>query len=53
MDAHEAITGWQPEDAQRVLDAIRMAADGLITEGEMVGKLKIAMGVEAFEQHVG
>jgi hypothetical protein len=53
MDANEALDGWNHEDARRVLDAVRHAADGLITEGEMIAKLKAASGAEAFEQHVG
>jgi hypothetical protein len=42
MDANDVLDGWNHEDAQRVLEAVRMAADGLITEGEMLGKLKTA-----------
>ena len=53
MDANEVLDGWKHEDAQQVLEAVRMAADGLITEGEMLGKLKVVTGVEAFEQRVG
>jgi hypothetical protein len=53
MDANEVLDGWNYEDAHQVLEAVKMAADGLITEGEMLGKLKDASGVEAFEQHVG
>ena len=53
MDANEVIEGWHPEDARQVLDAVKMAADGMITEGEMLAKLKDASGVGAFEQHVG
>jgi hypothetical protein len=53
MDANEVLDGWNHEDARRVLDAVRHAADGMITEGEMIAKLKDASGVEAFEQHVG
>jgi hypothetical protein len=53
MDANEVLDGWNYEDAHHVLEAVKMAADGLITEGEMLGKLKDASGVEAFEQHVG
>jgi hypothetical protein len=53
MDANEVFDGWRYEDAKQALDAVRHAADGLITEGEMLAKLKDASGVEAFEQHVG
>jgi hypothetical protein len=53
MDANEVLDGWKHEDAQRLLEAVRMAADGMITEGEMIAKLKAASGAEAFEQHVG
>jgi hypothetical protein len=30
-----------------------MAADGLVTDNEMLLKLRDASGVQAFEQHVG
>jgi hypothetical protein len=53
MDAGDVLDGWNTEDARKVLEAVRMAADGMITEGEMIAKLKIVTGVEAFEQHVG
>jgi hypothetical protein len=53
MGADEVIEGWHPEDVRQVLEAVKMAADGLITESEMLAKLKDASGVEAFEQHVG
>jgi hypothetical protein len=53
MDANEVLDGWHYEDARQVLEAVKMAADGLITEGEMLAKLKDASGVKAFEQHVG
>jgi triphosphoribosyl-dephospho-CoA synthetase len=53
MDANEVLDGWHHEDAKQVLDAVKHAADGLITEGEMIAKLKDASGAKAFEQHVG
>jgi hypothetical protein len=53
MDASEVLDGWRYEDAKQALDAVRHAADGLITQGEMLAKLKGASGVEAFEQDVG
>jgi hypothetical protein len=52
MDANQVLEGWEYQDAQTVLDAVRQAADGLITEGEMLTKLKAATGVEFFEQDV-
>ena len=53
MNVNEVLDGWHYEDAHQVLEVVKMAADGLITEGEMLAKLKDASGVEAFEQHVG
>ena len=53
MDANEVLDGWRYEDAKQALDAVRHAADGLITQNEMLAKLKGASGVEAFEQDVG
>ena len=52
MEAHEVLNGWHYEDAKQVLDAVKRAADGLITEGEMIAKLKDAAGVVEFEQTV-
>ena len=34
------LDGWNHNDAKQVLAAVRMAADGLITEREMVTKLE-------------
>ena len=49
----EMLDGFKVRDAANILQAVKMAADGMITEGEMLAKLKGASGVEAFEQHVG
>jgi hypothetical protein len=49
----EMLDSFKPGDAAHILQAVKMAADGMITEGEMVAKLKDASGIEAFEQHVG
>jgi hypothetical protein len=49
----EMLDSFKPRDAANILQAVKMAADGMITEGEMVAKLKTASGAEAFEQHVG
>jgi hypothetical protein len=49
----EMLDSFKQRDAANILQAVRHAADGLITEGEMLTKLKDASGVEAFEQHVG
>jgi hypothetical protein len=49
----EMLESFKPRDAVNILQAVRMAADGMITENEMLTKLKDASGVEAFEQHVG
>jgi hypothetical protein len=38
-----------PEDAHRVLEAVKMAADGLITKSEMLAKIADAAGVTHFE----
>jgi len=40
----DAFDGWNHEDAKRVLATVRMAADGMITEGEMVRKLEKITG---------
>ena len=53
MDGNDVLDGWNHEDARKVLEAVKMAADCMITEGEMVTKIKLAAKVEAFEQHVG
>jgi hypothetical protein len=45
MDANDVLDGWKHEDARRVLDAVRHAADGLITKGEMLAKLADAAGL--------
>jgi hypothetical protein len=45
MDANEVLDGWNHEDARKVLDAVRHAADGLITRGEMLAKLADAAGM--------
>jgi|GraSoi_2013_40cm_1033754.scaffolds.fasta_scaffold167118_2 hypothetical protein len=49
----EMLDSFKPRDAANILEAVKMAADGMITEGEMLAKLKNASGVEAFEQDVG
>jgi hypothetical protein len=52
MDANEVLDGWHYEDAQQVLEAVRHAADGLITRSEMLVKLADAAGLtspEGFE----
>jgi hypothetical protein len=52
QDANEVISGWNPEDARQVLEAVKMAADGMITKNEMLTKIMDAAGVEAFEETV-
>ena len=52
MDVNEAIEGWNPANAQKVLEAVKMAADGMITKNEMLTKIMDAAGVEAFEETV-
>lgn len=52
LDANEVISGWHPEDARQVLEAVKMAADGMITKDEMLTKIMDAAGVEAFEETV-
>ena len=52
LDANEVIEGWHPEDARQVLEAVKMAADGMITKNEMLTKIMDAAGVEAFEETV-
>jgi hypothetical protein len=49
----EMLDSFKPRDAASILQAVKMAADGMITENEMLAKLKDASGIEAFEQHVG
>jgi hypothetical protein len=52
MDANEVISGWQPDDARQVLEAVKMAADGMITKNEMLTKIMDAAGVTGFEETV-
>ena len=52
IDANDAIEGWNPANAQKVLEAVKMAADGMITKNEMLTKIMDAAGVEAFEETV-
>jgi hypothetical protein len=49
----EMLDSFKPRDAANILQAVKRAADGMITENEMLAKLKNASGIEAFEQHVG
>jgi hypothetical protein len=49
----EMLDSFKPGAAAHILQAVQMAKDGMITENEMLAKLKNASGVEAFEQHVG
>ena len=52
MDANEVIEGWHPEDARQVLEAVKMAADGMITKNEMFTKIMNAAGITEFEETV-
>jgi hypothetical protein len=52
LDANEVIAGWHPEDARQVLEAVQMAADGMITKNEMLAKIMDAAGVTEFEATV-
>jgi hypothetical protein len=48
----EILDSFKPRDAANILQVVRMAADGFITEGEMVAKLTHASGATHFEQTV-
>jgi hypothetical protein len=48
----EMLGSFRPLDAANILQAVRMAADGMITEGELLGKLKNASRATHFQQTI-